>query len=251
MLAPSPAQRPASPDDQPQTEGQAGRGSERWPHPPGHCAQAPSPVPTLGAPRVTQAQRLREGPWGPEAGQQPAGRLAWRPQSCQSRRGWAPSAPDWTPAGTVAQWAESAQPQERQRVGQAGHLIPRGPRPSLPTAHGASWLPLPCQGTLVPPDGPWGTWTLPSWGALAPSGPDPTPATSGRALALSLLTPTPFPPKPLLDTAAWHQPGPWASSPGPTPVPGREACGSPTWFRSTGSATALWTSVPSDSHGLP
>lgn len=38
---------------------------------PGLCAEAPSPVPTLGAPRVTKAQRLREGWLPPCTGRDP------------------------------------------------------------------------------------------------------------------------------------------------------------------------------------
>lgn len=115
-------------------------------------------------PGVRQAQRLREGPRA--GGRAAAGGAAGveAPELSESQ-GLGPSAPDWTPAGTMARWAGSAQ---RQQGGADGSPRPTRPRPSLPTARGPCRLPL-RQRTLVPPEDP-GALDPTILGTLAPGG---------------------------------------------------------------------------------
>lgn len=62
---PVPRPRPASPDDQPQTEGQAGRGSERWPHPPRPLCSGPQPSSHTRCPRGHTGTKAAGGAAGP------------------------------------------------------------------------------------------------------------------------------------------------------------------------------------------
>lgn len=153
------------PEGQQQTWGQTGRGGGPDPAPPRPlCSAAPSPVPTLGAPGVTQAQRLREegphpvqaGTWGhwlPRPQEGPVTGLQGRgvgggyggpacPQTRDASQDAEPSASSVQPPGATLGWAPQI-------------------APGLPTAHGAT---LP-------------THSSPSGNAPGPPEPNPGPST--------------------------------------------------------------------------
>lgn len=168
------------PEGQQQTWGQTGRGGSPDPAPPRPlCSMAPSPVPTLRAPGVTQAQRLREeGPHPVQAGTW--GHWLPRPQEgpvTGLQGGGADGGPACPQTRDASQGAgplaSSAQP-PRAALGWAPQIAPGLPtahRATLPTHSSASGN---APGPLEPSLGP-STWLLGDLGTWPPVARDPGP----------------------------------------------------------------------------